>query len=103
MAGVLDSNQSKLKTKKSKIFRAILRAIKKNIIALENKGLTINLSSIKRHQDDAENFQNLSRWAQLNVMADHKAKQRLSIFLLQGIDVKPSTFHGEGWSCWLGE
>ena len=75
LSGILDSNQTKLKTKRSKTFRAILRSIKKNILLLKNRGLIISLSHIKGHQDDEENFQNLTRWAQLNVIADHKAKK----------------------------
>ena len=43
------------------------------------------------------------RWAQLNVMADPKAKQRLAEFALQESEVKLSSFHGKGWSCWLGK
>ena len=70
---------------------------------MEIKDLAISLSHIKRHQDDAENFQNLSRWVQLNVMADHKAKQILSGFIIKGNDIKLSTLYGEGWSCLLGE
>ncbi len=102
LSGILDSNQPNLKTKRSKTFRAILRAIKKNLLLLKNRGLIISLSHIKGHQDDEGNFQNLSRWDQLNVIADHKAKKRLAEFFLQGIEVKSSTYHGEGWSCWLG-
>ena len=55
---------------------------------VEKKGLHICLLHIKGHQDDAEFFQNLTRWAQLNVMADHKSKQRLSEFIIQGSEVK---------------
>ena len=54
------------------------------------------MSHIKGHQGDAENFQNLTRWAQINVMADHKAKQKLSEFIIPGNEVKLSVFHGEG-------
>ena len=61
LSGVFDSNQTHLNTKRSKTFRAILRAIKKNILLLKNRGLTISLSHIKGHQDDEENFQNLTR------------------------------------------
>ena len=60
------------------------------------------MSHIKGHQDDAENFQNLTRWAQLNVMAGYKVRQRLSEFIIQGNGIKSLMFHGEGWSCWLG-
>ena len=31
------------------------------------------------------------------------AKRRLTEFLVQGNEVKVSSFHGEGWSCWLVE
>ena len=34
-------------------------------------------------------------------MADHKAKQRLSEYIIQGNEVKSPSFHAEGWSCWL--
>ncbi len=93
LAGVLDSSQTALKTKRSKTFRAILRAIKKYIAALKRNRLLISLSHIKGHQDDTENFQILRRWSQLNVMVDHKAKQNLTEFILQGNEVKSSSFH----------
>ena len=88
LAGFLDSTQTKLKTKRLKTSRLILRAIKENIAALTG------------HQDDAENVQNLTRWAQLNLMADHKVRQRLSEFLIQGNEAKLSSFYRKGWSCW---
>ena len=54
-------------------------------------------------QDDAEKFQNSTKWAQLNLMADHNVKQRLAEFVLQGSKVKLSLFYGDGWSHWLGK
>ena len=30
-------------------------------------------------------------------------KYRLTKFIVQGNEMKSSSFHGEGWPCWLGE
>ena len=51
----------RVKNKKSKRFRAILRAIKENIALLLKRGPEIRLLHTKGHQDDAENFHNLSK------------------------------------------
>ena len=69
---------------------------------LRKRGLKFELSHIKGHQDENCLFHNLDRWAQLNVIADQKAKQRLQIHIINGRDTMSSTYHEEGWSCWLG-
>ena len=69
---------------------------------LEKRGLKCALGHIKGHQDDTCLFHHLDRWAQLNVIADQKAKKRLQMHIAYGRDTLSSTFHGEGWSCWLG-
>ena len=43
----------------------------------------IKLRHVKGHQDDAINFYNLDRWAQLNVLVDSMAKQKLTEALAQ--------------------
>jgi hypothetical protein len=40
--------------------------------------VTTTLKHVKGHQDDNENFYQLDRWAQLNVMADTMAKRKLT-------------------------
>ena len=87
---------------KLKRFRVILQAIK-NIAVLLIRSLEIRLSHFKGYQDDAKINKNLTRWVQLNIIADHVAKSRLVEFLAQDNKVKFSSFHGEGWSCWLGK
>ena len=69
---------------------------------LENRGLTLHMAHIKDHQDDQYHFYQLDRWAQLNVLADQKAKLRLQQHIVNGREALLLTFHGEGWSCWLG-
>ena len=64
---------------------------------LLKSGVQITLLYIKGHKDNAENFQNLTRWAQLNIIADHMAKHILIEFLVQGNEVRSSSFHSEGW------
>ena len=63
----------------------------------------VTIQHVKRHQDDVAQFDELSRWAQLNVLVDQEAKKRLLEFFMQGGDVRSSAFHGEGWTCWLGQ
>ena len=51
------------------------------------KGLHISVSYIKGYQVDAENFQNLARCVQLNVIVDHMGEGRLIEFLAQKNEV----------------
>ena len=102
LTGINDCSYLELKLPKSKKFRALLRAIRKNMRKLEKRGLKFVLGHIKGHQDDNCLFHHLDRWAQLNVIVDQKAKKRLQIHIAYGRDTISSSFHGEGWSCWLG-
>ena len=102
LAGVYDCSTHGLKSKQSKKFRGLLRAIRKNILGLRTRGLIINIQHIKGHQDDLQQFDQLSRWAQLNIIADQAAKKRLGEFLMHNSEICSSSFHGEGWSCWTG-
>ena len=102
LAGIYYCSVRGMKTKKSKKIRGLLRAIKMNILRLKNCGLHITLQHIKGHQDDSHQFDDLSRWAQLNILVDQAAKKRLGEFFMQRSDVYSSSFHGEGWSYWIG-
>ena len=59
-------------------FCSLNRAIRKHIKDLEEVGLRVELGHIKGHQDDIQRFESLSRWSQLNVIVDGKAKSRLA-------------------------
>ena len=50
---------------------------------LLNRSLNFSLFDVKVNQDDTKNFQNLTRRAQLNIIANHMAKVRLVEFLVQ--------------------
>ena len=102
LTGVNDCSYSELKLPQAKKIRALLRAIRKNMRILEKRGLKFDLGHIKGHQDENCLFHHLDRWAQLNVIADQKAKDRLQSHIANGQETLSSTFHEEGWSCWLG-
>ena len=53
---ILDYSDTELKTSKSKIFRAILRTIKKNIAYLLQQGLNVHLTHVNDHQNDVKTF-----------------------------------------------
>ena len=57
---------------------------------------------IKGHQDDQRLFHQLDCLVQLNVIANQKAKLRLQQHILNEREALSLTFHGEGWSWWLG-
>ena len=57
--------------------RSLNREIRKHIADFEKAGLEIDIGHIKGHQDDIQRFEFLSRWSQLNVIADGMAKHRL--------------------------
>ena len=75
LVGVKDCSYEEIKLPKSKKFRALLRAIRKNMRNLGKRGLKFDLDHIKGHQNENYLFQYLYRWAQLNVIADQKAKK----------------------------
>ena len=77
--GINDCSYLELKLTKGKKFRALLRAIRKNMRQLEMRGLQCKLGHIKGHQDDNCLFHHLERWAQMNVIADQRAKKRLQL------------------------
>ena len=102
LTGVNDSSEKNMKTRKTKKFRGLLRAIRKTLHKLRLRGLSVNMKHVKGHQDKYTYFEELPRWAQLNILADQEAKKRLLEFLMNGGDVKSSSYHGEGWTFWLG-
>ena len=63
----------------------------------------VTIQHVKGHQDDVAQFDELSRWAQINAFVDQEAKKRLLEFFMQGGEVISSAFHGEVWTCWLGQ
>lgn len=60
-SGVWDCTDDNLKTRKTKKFRGLLRAIKKTILDLKQRGLSITIKHVKGHQDDLAKFDELSR------------------------------------------
>ena len=44
----------------------------------------------------------MTRWSQLNVIADGMAKKRLAQYFYLKKKVCKSSYHKEGWTCWLG-
>ena len=99
---VRDSMKNTLKMNSKQSFCSLNRAIRKYIKELEKEGLEIEIKHIKGHQDDLQRFEFLSRWSQLNVIADGKAKNRLANHFHSRNKVRISVYHKEGWTCWLG-
>ena len=56
----------------------------------------VTIQHVKRHQDDVAQFDELSRWAQLNVLVDQEAKKRLLEFLCKAETLDPPLFTGKG-------
>ena len=63
-----------MKMSSQQSFRSLNRAIRKHILKLEKVELSIEMGHIKGHQDDLQRFEFLTRWSQLNVIADGKQK-----------------------------
>ena len=61
-----------------------MRAIRKNLYKLRLRGLNVYMRHVKGHQDEHTYFEELPRWAQLNILADQAAKKRLLEFLMNG-------------------
>ena len=78
ITSVRDSMKNSLKMRSQQSFRSLNRAIRKHIAELGKEGLEIVISHIKGHQDDLQRFESLTRWSQLNVIADGMAKKRLA-------------------------
>ena len=91
-----------LKINSQQSFCSLNRSIRKHIFDLDKVGLHIEMGHMKGHQDNLQRFEFLTRWSQLNVIADGKAKSRLAQHFYQKNKVCKSIFHKEGWTCWLG-
>ena len=102
ITSVRDSKKRSLKMKSQQSFRSLNRAICKHIAELNKEGLEIVMSHIKGHQDDIQRFESLTRWSQLNVIADNMAKKRLAQHFYSKEKVGKSRYHKEGWTCWVG-
>ena len=92
LTGVGDSSDDQLKTRK----KGTLRAIKKNIINLYQRGIKMKIKHTKGHQDNLIYFEDIFRWNQRNVLVDQAAKKILMEFFMQGVELRSSSFHGEG-------
>ena len=91
-----------MKISSQQSFRSLNRSIRKHIADLEKAGLYIEIWHIKGHQDNIQRFEFLTRWSQLNVIADGMAKNRLAQHFYLKEKVCKSSYHKEGWTCWLG-
>ena len=103
LSGINDCSKRDLKLSQSKKFLSLLRAIRKLKQDLRDRNLLILFRNIKGHQDDKTKYHKLNRWAQMNVLVDLLAKQRLQNQIIQNKEIAHSLFYGEGWSCWLGD
>ena len=52
-----------------------MRAIRKTLNKLQLRGLKVNMKHVKGHQNEHTYFEELLRWAQLNILADQAAKK----------------------------
>ena len=84
-------NSSKMSSQQS--FCSLNRAIRKHIRELEKEGLCIEIEHTKGHQDDLQRLEFLTRWSQLNVIADGKAKNRLAQHFYSKNKVRISRYH----------
>ena len=60
-SGVRDCLEDNLKTHKTNKFRGLLRATKKTMLELSQRGLIVTIKHVKGHQDDLTQFDELSR------------------------------------------
>ena len=98
LGGIKECSRRDLKLSRSKRFLGLLRAIRNLKQNLRDRNLLILFRHIKGHQDDKTNFYKLNRWAQMNILVDLHAKQRLQTQIVQGKEITSSMYYGEGWS-----
>jgi hypothetical protein len=56
---------------------------------------------IEGHQDDSKTFEELDRWAQLNVICDGLAKEFWNHCSLNNLWIANQAFGDENWSVWI--